>query len=106
VAGFRDGERTVDRSTTMSHRGSGNRESGGCVLVDIANREIPMESMVKAYGSGHLDQGLVKGLARKEHRGSENRESRGHKHCVIVNVETPMEGLATVTRRQVIWIVF
>jgi hypothetical protein len=38
VAGFRDGERTVDRSTTMSHRGSGNRESGGCVLIDIANR--------------------------------------------------------------------
>jgi hypothetical protein len=60
----------------------------------------------KAYGSGHLDQGLVKGLARKAHRQSENRESRGHKHCVIVNAETPMEGLATVTRRQVIWIVF
>jgi hypothetical protein len=60
----------------------------------------------KAYGSGHLDQGLVKGLAWKAHRQSKNRESRGHKHCVIVNAKTPMEGLATVTRRQVIWIVF
>jgi hypothetical protein len=40
-------ERTVDRSSVMSHRGSGNRESGGCVFVDIANREIPMEGMVK-----------------------------------------------------------
>jgi hypothetical protein len=51
----------------------------------------------KAYGSSHLDQVLVKGLAQKAHRQSKNRESRGHKHCVIVNVETPMEGLATVT---------
>jgi hypothetical protein len=42
-----DGERTVDRSTTMSHRGSGNCESGGRVLVDIANHETPMESMVE-----------------------------------------------------------
>jgi hypothetical protein len=47
VAGLRGGERTVDRSTAMSHRVSGNRESGGCVLVDIANRETPMESMVE-----------------------------------------------------------
>ena len=60
----------------------------------------------RAYGSGHLDQDLVKGLARKAHQQSDNRESRGHKHCVIVNAETLMEGLATVTRRQVIWIVF
>ena len=60
----------------------------------------------RAYGSGHLDQVLVKGLAQKAHQRSENRESHGHKHCVIVNVETPMEGLATVTRRKVIWIVF
>jgi hypothetical protein len=60
------------------------------VLVDIANRETPMESMVEACGSGHLDQGLVEGLARKAHRQSENRKSRGHKHRVIVNAETPM----------------
>jgi len=47
VVGFHDGERTVDRSMAMSHQGLGNRESGGRVLVDIANRETPMESMVK-----------------------------------------------------------
>jgi hypothetical protein len=47
VAGFRDGERIVDRSTTTSHRGSGNRESGGCVLVNITNCKIPMESIVE-----------------------------------------------------------
>jgi hypothetical protein len=47
VAGFRDGEWTIDRSMAMSHRGSGNRESGGCVLVDITNHETPMESMVE-----------------------------------------------------------
>jgi hypothetical protein len=40
------------------------------------------------------------------HRQSENRESHGHKHRVIMNTENPMEVLATVTQRQVIWIVF
>jgi hypothetical protein len=54
----------------------------------------------KAYGSGHLDQGLVEGLARKVHWQSKNRKSHGHKHHVIVNVETPMEGSTTVTWRQ------
>jgi hypothetical protein len=48
VAGFRDGERTVDRSTAMSHRGSENRESGGCVHIDVANPETPMESYMAA----------------------------------------------------------
>ena len=47
VAGFRDGERAIDRSTTMSHQGLGNRKSGGCMIIDIANRETPMESMVE-----------------------------------------------------------
>jgi hypothetical protein len=47
VVGFRDGERTVDRSTTTSHRGLGNRETGGCVLVEITKCKIPMESMVE-----------------------------------------------------------
>jgi hypothetical protein len=47
VAEFCDGEWTVVRSMATSHQGSGNRESGGCVLVDIKNREIPMESMVE-----------------------------------------------------------
>jgi hypothetical protein len=44
VAGFR----TVDRSPTMSHRGSENHESRGCVHIDVANPETPMESYIVA----------------------------------------------------------
>jgi hypothetical protein len=50
-------EWTIDRSTVMSHRGSGNRESGGCVFVDIANRKIPMERMVKGIWWWSLEPG-------------------------------------------------
>ena len=44
----------------------------------------------KAYGSGHLDQGLVKGLARKAHRQSELKSvavllSRLHYLLVIID---------------------
>jgi len=83
-------EQTFDRSVFMSHRGSGNRESGGCVFVDIANREIPMERMVKGIWWWSLESGPVKGLARKAHRGSGSHESREHKHHAIANAETLM----------------
>jgi hypothetical protein len=32
----------------LSHRGSENRESGGCVHIDVANPETPMESYMAA----------------------------------------------------------
>jgi hypothetical protein len=51
-------EWTVDKSTTMSHRGSGNREFGGCVLIDIANRKIPMENMTEGIWERSLGPGL------------------------------------------------
>jgi hypothetical protein len=106
VAGFRDGERTVDRSTAISHRGSGNRESEDACSLTLQTAKPRWRVWSRTCGSGHLDQGLFEGLAWKVHRQSENRESHGHKHHVIVNAETPMGGLAMVTRRQVIWIVF
>jgi hypothetical protein len=64
VTGLCGGERTVDRSTAMSHQVSRNRESGGCVLIDIANRETPMESMVEGMWRGRMRQELSSGGSR------------------------------------------
>jgi hypothetical protein len=97
----------------LDHPSEKGRVAGDRRHQESPDREAPIGELeaigisgILGYGSGHLDQGLVKGLARKAHRQSENRESRGHKHCVIVNAETPMEGLATVAQRQVIWTMF
>jgi hypothetical protein len=46
---------------------------------------------LRAYGSGHVDQGLVGGLARKAHRQSEDRESRGLVYRGIESAETSTE---------------
>jgi hypothetical protein len=49
VAGFRDGERTVDMSTAMSHRVSRDRMSRGLVYRDIKNVETPTEVRLRSY---------------------------------------------------------
>jgi len=82
----------------MSHRGIACLED----VCSLTSQTMKSRWRVwsNTYGSGHLDQGLVEGLARKVHRQSENHKSHGHKNRVIVNAEISMEGLTMVTRRQ------
>jgi hypothetical protein len=88
---------TGQRPRAIGDRGIASPEDACSLTSQTAKSQWRVWS--RAYGSGHLDQGLVEGLARKAHRQSKNHKSRGHKNCVIVNVETLIEGLTTVTRR-------
>jgi hypothetical protein len=92
------GPLTGQRPRAIGDRGIASPEDACSLTSQTAKSRWRVWS--RAYGSGHLDQGLVEGLARRRIVKSENRKSRGHKHRVIVNAETPMEGLATVTWRQ------
>jgi hypothetical protein len=103
VVGFRERERTIDRSTATSHWGSGNHESEGCVLVNITSCEIPMESMVEgiwwwSLGLGPSRRASTKGAStigksqvpwtqtscHHELRNSDGGFNYGHTEAVVI----------------------